>query len=215
MFRIFKKTKELQRKIDQFFDTIIEASLEFKQGMKYYIDNNKEDFENKVKQVDDLEGKADNFRREIENRLYSEMLIPEARGDVLAILENSDNVLNLLADIMVEFSIEKPEFPEEIIDNLKDLVEVCIKSVEEMIETIRAYFSNAVSVKTHITRVMFYEKESDKIGEKIKKTIFNNKKIKLSRKIHLRTFITYLLNIADMSEDIGDRVSIYAVKRRM
>ena len=215
MFNVFKKTKELQNKIDEFFDTIMEAGLEFKQGMKYYLDNNKEDFEEKVKKVDSLEGKADGLRREIENKLYSEMLIPEMRGDVLAILENSDNVLNLLADIIVEFSVEKPLFPQPLIDNFDNLVDVCISSVEEMIETIRAYFSDIVSVRIHITKLMFYEKESDKIGEKIKREIFNNKRMELSRKIHLRTFITYLQNIADMAEDIGDRISIYAIKRRM
>ena len=215
MFTFFKKTKELELKIDEFLDLILSAALEFQQGMKYYVDNRKDEFIKKVKEVDAIEGKADALRREIENRLYSEMLIPEARGDVLALLENSDDVLNVIADTIVEFSIEKPDFPSEILKDFENLVEVCIKSVEEMVHTMRAYFKDITAVRVHITKTMFYEKESDKIGEKIKRYLFGSSKLNLSKRMHLRTFITYLQNIADMAEDIGDRISIYAIKREI
>ncbi len=213
MFTVFKKTKELEAKIDNFLDTILEAALEFKQGLKYYLSGDFDEFEKRAKHVDQLEGQADKLRREIENMLYAEMLIPEARGDVLALLENSDDVLNIVADTIVEFSIERPEFLEEIEDRFMNLVDVSMKAVEEMVAAVRAYFKDIVSVRDHITKVMFFEKESDKIGEKIKRYLFGREDLRLSHRMHLRTFISYIQAIADKAEDIGDRVSIYTIKR--
>ncbi len=213
MFTVFKKTKELEAKIDNFLDTILEAALEFKQGLKYYLAGDFEEFERRAKHVDKLEGQADRLRREIENMLYAEMLIPEARGDVLALLENSDDVLNIVADTIVEFSIERPEFLEEIDEQFMNLVDVSMQAVEEMVAAVRAYFKDIVSVRDHIKKVMFFEKESDKIGEKIKRYLFGREDLRLSHRMHLRTFISYIQAIADKAEDIGDRVSIYAIKR--
>jgi len=213
MFKLFRKTRELEGKINEFLDTILEAALEFKQGMKYYIEGDLDEFEKRESIVDRLEGRADGLRREIENRLYSEMLLPEARGDVLALLENSDDVLNSIADTIVEFSVEKPEFLPEIIDQFSTLVDVSIGAVEEMVMTVRAYFRDPSSVRDHITKIMFFEKESDKIGEKIKRYVFQREDLLLSHKIQLRTFISYLQELADEAEDVGDRVSIYTIKR--
>lgn len=213
MFKLFRKTKELEGRINEFLDTILEAALEFKQGMKYYIDGEREEFERREEQVDRLEGKADKLRREIENRLYSEMLLPEARGDVLALLENSDDVMNLIADTIVEFSVEKPEFIPEILEQLSSLVDVSIGAVEEMVTTVRSYFREPGTVRDHITKIMFFEKESDKIGEKIKRYVFQRKDMRLSHKTQLRTFVTYLQQLADEAEDVGDRVTIYTIKR--
>ncbi len=213
MFSVLKKTKALEGRIDEFLDTIMEAALEFKQGIKYYLDGDVEEFEKRAKHVDQLEGRADRLRREIENQLYSEMLLPEARGDVLALLENSDDVLNIIADTIVEFSIEQPEFLPEITDQFMTLVDVSIEAVEEMVMAVRSYFKDITAVRDHITKVMFFEKESDKVGEKIKRYLFSRKDLRLSHKMHLRTFVSYLQAIADKAEDIGDRVTIYAIKR--
>ncbi len=213
MFSLFRKTRELEGRINEFLDTILEAALEFKQGMKYYIDGEMDEFEKRSIQVDRLEGKADTLRREIENKLYSEMLLPEARGDVLALLENSDDVLNSIADTIVEFSVEKPKFLPEIEDQMQSLIDVSIGAVEEMVMTVRAYFREPSAVRDHITKLMFFEKESDKVGEKIKRYLFTRDDVELCIKIQLRTFISYLQKLADQAEDVGDRVSIYTIKR--
>lgn len=213
MFSVFRKTKEVESRINEFLDVILEAALEFKQGIKYYLAEDMEEFEKRAKLVDQMEGRADRLRREIENKLYSEMLLPEARGDVLALLENSDDVLNIIADGIVEFSVEKPGFPEEVRGQLSELVEVSISAVEEMVRTVRAYFRELTAVRDHLTKIMFFEKESDKIGEKIKRNIFQREDLELSHKIHLRSFVSCLQTIADKAEDVGDRVSIYTIKR--
>ncbi len=213
MFQLFKKTRELENKIDAFLDTILQASLEYREGMKYYLQGEWEDFEHRVQEVDRLEGKADSLRREIENTIYAQMLLPEARGDVLALLENSDDVLNALADSLVEFSVEKPEILPELQEDWQNLVEVSLQAVAEMVAAVRAYFKDIAAVRNHIASIMFYEKESDKVGEKLKRQIFGRTDLRLSHKMHLRTFISFIQDLADRAEDVGDRLSIYVIKR--
>ncbi len=213
MLPVFKKTKELEAKIDEFLDVIMEASLEFRQGLKYYLEENFEEFSKRAELVDKLEGKADTLRREIENKLYSEMLLPEARGDVLALLENSDDVLNIIADTIMGFKMEMPQIPDFVDRYLYDLVIESTASVEEMVTTVRSYFKNITAVRDHITKIMFHEKESDRVGNRIKMDIFKSKDMDLAHKIHVSTFVEKLLLIADKSEDVGDRISIYVMKR--
>lgn len=213
MFHVFKRTKELESKIDAFLDTILEASLEFKQGLRYYLEENWEEFYKRAELVDKLEGKADTLRREIENKLYSEMLIPEARGDVLALLENSDDVLNIIADTILGFQVEMPKIPDFIDKYIYDLVTESAAATEEMVTTVRSYFKNITAVRDHITKIMFHEKESDKVGNRIRMDIFKSKELDLAQKIHISTFVEKLLSIADKAEDVGDRISIYVIKR--
>ena len=213
MLPVFKKTKELEAKIDQFLDVIMEAALEFRQGIKYYLEENFEEFSKRAELVDKLEGKADTLRREIENKLYSEMLLPEARGDVLALLENSDDVLNIIADTIMGFEVERPQIPDFADKYIYDLTTESAAAVEEMVTTVRSYFKNITAVRDHITKIMFHEKESDRVGNKIKSDIFKSTEMDLAHKIHVSTFVEKLLLIADKAEDVGDRISIYVMKR--
>ncbi len=212
MFSIFGKTKEIESKIDEFLDLIAKASVEFRQSMIFYIGGEFEEFEKRAQIVDDMETETDKLRREIENKLYLETLIPESRGDVLALLETSDDVLNVMADTIVDFSIERPYICDEIKKDFRELLDVTMNSVDAMVMTIRAYFRNITMVRDYANKVRIYENESDKFGERIKRKVFE-RDIDLAQKIHIRHFIHRIEEIADKAEDVTDRVSIYAIKR--
>ncbi len=212
MFTIFKKTRELEAEINRFLDTIIEASVHFQEGIKYFLQGDLETFEEKVRIIDRLESNADQLRRSVEENLYLNMLLPEARGDVLALLENSDDVLNAIEETIIECSVEKPSCTDELKSDFLNLVDAVTSAVEEMVATVRDYFTNLSDVPNHITKIKVHEHESDEIGEKLRRKIFS-KQIELCEKLQLRDFILRLEKIADLAEDVGDRVDIYRIKR--
>ena len=212
MVVLFKKTKELEEEIDNYLDLVIKGGLLFKQGIKFYLEGEDEEFEDRSNDLDKIESEADKLRRTIENKLYTQTLIPEARGDVLGLLESTDRVLNLAQEALHHFSIENPELPKELNQSYIELTEASIMAMENLVIAIRAYFHDISSVKDHINKVLFYEKESDKLGRKIKDKIFDSN-IDLSRKIHLRYFIDKLEKIADSAEDTCDRLAIATIKR--
>jgi len=211
---LFKKSKELENKIDNYLDQVVQGGLLFREGVKYYLSEEFETFEERLNRIDALESDADEGRREIENMLYEHTLLPDARGDVLGIIENTDEVLNVTAETLTQFSVEQPGFPEEYHKRILDLSEVSISSLDQLVAAIRAYFRDVSRVRDDINKALFYEKEADKIADSIKRQIFQSETITdFSRKLHLRDCVTNIENISDTAEVVCDRLSIAAIKR--
>jgi uncharacterized protein len=212
---MLKKTKQIELQIDEYLDLVLNGALVFKEGLKYYLSKQNEEFSIKLKDASRIESEADNLRRTIETKLYTNTLIPDHRGDVLGIIENSDKVLNELAETLSQFEVEIPEILPELVQYFLELAEATVLSVESMVQAVRAYFKNISEVRDYINKVMFYEKESDNIADKIKRIAFGMKDIELSRKIHMRYFAYHIEKIADSAEDVCDRLSIAAIKREL
>jgi predicted phosphate transport protein (TIGR00153 family) len=140
-------------------------------------------------------------------------LIPEQRGDVLGLLESTDKVLNSCKAVLFQFAVERPDIPEEYKQDYTDLADTSISAVECMISAVRAYFSEFQMVRDNINKTLFFEKESDKLADKLKRSIFANDKLDLSAKMHIRYFVYHIDQIADAAEDVCDRLSIAVIKR--
>lgn len=207
-----KKTKKLETQIDEYLDLVIKGGLVFKLGIKCYLDNQMDEFEGHLKDLRKIEDTADDLRRNIEIKLYTRTLIPESRGDVLGLLESMDKALNITAETLLEFSVEIPELMPELQRDYLDIAESSIACLENTVSGIRSYFKNVDAVRDYVTKVQFYKKETNKIAERIKRTVFRTDK-ELSYKIHTRYFTFHIERIAEQSEDVCDRLSIAIIKR--
>ena len=117
---LFGQTKQLEREIDQFVDILSEVGLVFKSIVSLYLNNgNSDKFDGMVEQVRGMESKADKITKEVERTLYEETLIPDARSDVLRLLEHMDELIGMYQGNCYHFSIQKPDFPKEF---HKDLI---------------------------------------------------------------------------------------------
>lgn len=211
---LFKSTKQLVMQIDEFLDAISQGSLLFKLGVKNYLEKDNPNFNEHLKSIDSLEGKADELRRNIENQLYTQTLIPEHRGDVLGLLESTDNVINQMKATLFQFDIETPEIPESLNKHFIDLTEMSVNSTEVLVKAIRAFFKDVNSVKDHLHKVYFFEKEADRIGDDLKRHAFKLN-IELSQKFHLRYFALHIQQVSDNAEAVADRLDICTIKRTM
>lgn len=209
---LFKKIKNLEAQIDDYLDMVVEGGFLFKQGIKYFLDGQSEEFESRLENINKTESHADILRREIETKLYLETLIPESRGDVLGVLEACDKVLNMTAETLQQFSVEIPFILDEVKNYYIELTNNSVNAMEEMVAAIRSYFKNINQVRDHINKVQLYETESDKIAAKLKRIVFRTD-IELSQKMHMRYFALHIESIADEAEDVCDRLSIAAIKR--
>lgn len=210
---LLKKTKKLEVQIDEFLDKVLNGGLVLKQGIKYYLNNQNEHFEESLRDIDKTENDADTLRRTIETKLYMHTLIPEQRGDVLGLLESTDKVLNSCKEVLFQFSVEKPQISEDLKSDYIDLADTSVSSVECMIGAVRSYFSEFRMVRDNINKALFFEKESDKLADKLKRDIFAKENLDLSVKMHVRYFVYHIDKIADAAEDVCDRLSIAVIKR--
>ncbi len=213
MAQLFTQHKQIEGEIDEFLDMIVEGGLLFKKGVKFYLEGRNEEFEQRLAELRTLEKNADVLRRNVETKLYLRTLIPEARGDVLGLLEHSDAVLNKLTDTLLEFSVEIPETLEDLNELHIDLATNAIDASESMVKAIRAYFRDLSAVRDNIKQVQFAREETNRIAEKYKRHVFQRSNMRLSHRVHLRYFAFHIEQIADEAEDVCDRLAIAAIKR--
>ncbi len=161
----FRRTKALETEIDAFLDKLSESGLLFKRAVQIYLgEGASAAFDEKLQSVNRLESEADKLRRSIETQLYTQTLIPESRGDVLGLLENLDSVINQHEGALWAFSIEQPDIPSEFRSDYATLSEQAVLAVESLVLASRAFFRNIEAVSDHMHKVMFYEKEADKVS---------------------------------------------------
>ena len=209
----FRRTKEIEKQIDDFLDKVSQAGLAFEMGVGCYLSQGvSESCEEKWNQVSELEHQGDDLRRIIETALYTDLLIPDFRGDVLSLLEDLDELLDMMKSTLRSILIEKHDVPTESKDDIKELVSASVKSVECTVNASRAFFSDLTSVRDHIHKIGFYEREADKVAIRLKRAFFESEG-SLDRKMHLRDLVASIEEIADEAENVGDRLSIYCIKR--
>ncbi len=208
------QTKEIIEEIDIFWDAISRLALAFRSGIFNYLDGNIKRFQADLEYINNLENDTDTLRREIKYKLYTHMLIPESRGDVLGLLETTDNVVDSIKKVFLQFDVEKPKIPISMMDEFKNLTQLSVKTVDEMVLSARSFFREISIVNDHINKVHYYEHEADKLEEELMRKIFNSKTVKsLSWKIQLRYFVDKLALISDEAEAVCDRLSVYVIKR--
>ncbi len=210
---LFRRTKQLEQQIDSFFDKLSESSVVYRLAVRLYLrEGLTEEFQERLERINTLESEADDLRRSIEKQLYSDTLIPDSRGDVLGLIETVDQLMSQFEGSLWALSIEKPNIPDAYVNGFRKLTNMVIKAADELALSGRAFFRSPYDVPAHNHKVMLYEKEADAISTKLKTEIFASD-LELAEKLHLRDFVEQIDGVADLAEDVADRLAIYAIKR--
>lgn len=211
-----KKEKSTIENVNKFFDTIDEALLVFKEGVKNYLYNHTQEFYANIQTMTNLEADANSLRRQIESDLYSQSGLTHVRGDIMGLMERLDHIVNTLNENLIQFEIENPYIPSELNADFMKLTELSTLSVESVIPAAKAYFRTPDSMTEKIHRVYFYEKEVNKHAQNIKRKVFHDmSNLKLSEKFHLRYFALHIETLSDSAEKTADLLSIMAIKRKL
>lgn len=212
-FSLFSHSKDLEQKIDMLHDKIIEISMVFNKAVKVFLKEKRSDEYRKLsKEIKTIEHDADSLRREIENRLYAQNLVPDFRGNILELVENLDKVINEFDEVAHKFYIEQPDIPLKYHERFKELVEQVCDCSENLAIASRAFFRDFTSVRNYAKKVYWFEHESDKTTASLKEAVFDSD-MELAQKLQLNLFLTEVADIADLAENCIDRLLIYVIKR--
>jgi len=209
-----KKIQELEIKIDQFLDITSTTGILFESLLKCYLQGQFAECEGKARQIKENERSSDVLRIHVEKYVYSNTIIPENRGDVLALLEMTDNVIDQLKEITIDMVIERPFIPEVLHHDLLEMVADTATCVDEMVKALRAFFYNVHEVTNYVNKVLFYEKEVDILAEKLKTELYLSD-LSLAEKNHIKYYVKGIEKISDLSQDVSDRLIIYTMKREL
>lgn len=210
---VFSATRELEQKIDAMHDKVIECSMYFKEAIDTFLkEKRSQNYRRISKKIKNIEGQADDLRREIESSLYIHNLIPDLRADVLQMIENIDKVINEFDEVAHKFYIEQPDIPVQYQAKFKKLIGEVSECAENMAISSRAFFRDFATVRDYAKKVYFLEHESDKTWASLKQDVFDSD-MELAHKIQLNILIGDVADIADRAEDCIDAVLIFTIKR--
>lgn len=210
---LFSQTKSLENKIDSFHDKLLDVSMTFKKAIRVFLSEKRsEEYKKLSRQIKQIEHDADGLRRDIENKLYAQNLIPDLRADVLHLVENLDKVINKFDEVAYKFYIEQPEIPEEYHMRLSELCDLISDCTENTAIASRAFFRDFSSVRDYSQKVYFIEHESDLSSGRLKEAIFASE-MPLANKLQLSSLITAVADIGDIAEDCIDELLIFTIKR--
>jgi predicted phosphate transport protein (TIGR00153 family) len=212
MTTLFGKTKLLESQIDEYLNHTSEVGLLLLEAIRDYLGGRTEAFETRRQHVSELEKRADRLRHDVEHELYVETLIPESRGDVLGLLEQTDEVIGAAKVTLEQLSVESPIMPDDLVSDFLALADYGNRAVQELVMGLRAYFRTSSSVTDHVHKVAFWEKEADKVGERLKRAIFKSD-ADLACKMHRSDFVWHIDAVADQAENVSERLTISAIKR--
>ena len=204
--------KELMTSINLFLDNILKINNLFKKLLQKYFDKKFDDVQKVTNQISDLESECDTLRRDVERRIYSETLIPEIRGDVLGMLENLDKIPGQIQGNAHSFNTEKPKVDPELDKNFLQLCDYASECISLLIDGARSFFIDKNITIEKCLEVAKVESKADKISTELKKTIFTNSENGLATKVHLKYFVEIMDEVANLSEDVADRLIISSSK---
>ena len=208
-----RHTKRVIIRIDEFFDNVEDGLLIFKEAISSYINDNIELFDQYLVRIDDLESKADKHHKSVQNDMIIHSILPQHRSEVANILDKTDELIDTVKEVLYQFDVEIPSFPESIRKDIVHLSEVSSNTAEELIPSLRAFFREPLSVRDKLNKVYFYEGETDRLANAIKRKIFREcKTLDLAEKSHLRYFTHHIERLSDRAKDVADLLSSLSMR---
>lgn len=210
------KTRQLVENIDRYFDSIDQTLIIFKDGVRNYLYSRNEEFGANLQNMVNFEAELNVLRREIENGLYTQTAMIRSKGDIMRLLEKMGHIVKILGDNLMQFEIEIPLIPADLNNSFMRLTELSTSAVESVLPAARAYFRTPELIPEKLSRVYYYEKETAKCAQALKRKVFHEMmSLKLSEKFHLRYLALHIENLSEAAENVADQLSLMYIKRTL
>lgn len=164
--------------------------------------------------VHQSESKADDIRREIELLLYGKALFPESRGDILGLLETVDKIPNCCESLAKNIYCQRNYIPAEFGDDVCDLADHSTNCARHLLRAVATLFDDYNTAMHLAEQVDQLESRGDDVERALIERLFATDR-DTAQKILLRDIIQKLGDLADLAENVGDRIRIIAVKRKI
>ncbi|BDY06866.1 DUF47 family protein [Ferrimonas sp. YFM] len=211
---LLNQSQSTETQVFQFLDQVILAHHKFVRLWQIYLNQgaNCREFDDTLAELQAVESEADKLRREIDTRLYARTLIPDLRSDVALLIELIDKLMNQQETVGVHLKVEQPLIPEEVHDDLQELLQLVGQTIDHTLLCARSFLTDLQRVQEYHQKVILFESDANKVCTRAKMTLFSTD-LPLTNKVQLRYFFDRIDDVANVAEDISDRVSVFTLKR--
>ncbi|MBS3736931.1 MAG: DUF47 family protein [Candidatus Bipolaricaulota bacterium] len=212
---LWKDESEVNEMIGGHMDLVSKTLRKFKESMNIWLEEGDLERANELSfETHNLEGDADDLRRDIEMRLLNGALMARSRRPLLDIVERTDKLANA-AEASLDFTLlQKIELPDELVSVTKEIVQLSVEIVDEVQKGLDALFGGNEDVLEYTEEIEELEGEIDNLERDFVQELFNMEDLELAKKILLREFLESLVEISDRAEDLSDEMEILTATRK-
>jgi predicted phosphate transport protein (TIGR00153 family) len=138
--------------------------------------------------------------------------MPEARGDILGLVEAVDRVPNWAEEVVHDMYLQRVQLPENLLDKFRQLTEMNVQCFRLLHAAIQALFTDIDAVFEMTKKVDKLESKIDKLEHALIQEVFDIEE-RLSYQNLLHRIVRSICDISDKSENVADRLAIVAIKK--
>ena len=209
-----RKNKQLIDQLEEFFTAIQSTLTKTLNALQYVIKNGIDNhFETMVEEISETERLADDTRKAIEHKMFSQSLLPETREDILEIIETMDNVPDTCERVVYMIADQQILLMSEISGEIVELARVGTECFKYTLDTVRDFLGKMRKTRELMQEVDNYEHIADKLERKMIKTIFSKKSLTPGEMLIHKELVKEIGNISNESKRATQRIIIASAKR--
>ena len=196
-------------------EKVIEATDRLSEMLDAYLEGDSEKVESLCQEIDELEHEADKMKQHLRIILPNSVVTKLDKTLLIAFLKLQDGIANLAQDSAHWMTLRSSaDLPEEIKENLRELMKMsmkCIREYEEIIkglEKIEGTSYSNVEIHRHVDKIPELERmeyEVDVFEIKVLKTIFKHENdISGAGIYHLVRLVDNIGDVADKTANAAD-----------
>ncbi len=189
----------------------------FVQAMKLYIDKGlDEETRNFIDEVNSLESKADEVRRDIIRLLIDKRyLLSNTRRDFLTLLEYTDKVADFSESTLDYIVLESMDISEMGENQLNKIVDITMEMFEELEGAIDYVFKDHQKAIDRVEEIEKKESEIDSLEKNLIQRLSKRDDLTPGQKGLYKDFLIMLSDLSDIIEDAGDEIEVIVALRRL
>lgn len=212
---LFRKEQKVQELIYKYLENLKMTREHFEKAMNCYFDFGLgENCDFLITQTHKFESRADDIRHEIIEMMYSKVLIPESRGDVLRLLESIDLIPNHFEALLFMIQSQKLEVPDFISQDFRELMRVSLECCDLVNKQVEALFKKTGDIKALVFTIDSHESRCDHIEREIVRRIFDSA-LDPFQKMQLKELVVRMGQISDQADSVSRGIYIISIKRRV
>jgi predicted phosphate transport protein (TIGR00153 family) len=212
---LFKKELQVESLIYDYLETLKQTQENFLKAFKACLqDPCGENLDFLIAQTHKFESKADDIREEIKLLMYGKALIPDARGDIMGLLESIDEIPRLFERVLYMIQTQRLYVPPELEPDISELVRISLECCDLVVEQVTALLQKKEGIRSQMNIIDTNESHCDHIERRIIIKVFDSD-IDPFVKLQVKELVVEIGNISDQADRVSRRINIISMKRRV
>ncbi|MBT7262239.1 MAG: DUF47 family protein [Desulfobacula sp.] len=210
---LFNKENRVEKLIFQYLDSFHLVLDHFSRALATCITRHQcEEFDFLMDQTHKYESKADDIIDEVNNLMFSKVLIPDSRGDIMKMLIALDKIPHLVERALFIIRYEGLIIPDGFTQDIENLIQISLESCELLSKQVELFIKNKGGTRAVMGTIDANESRCDHIE---RQTIFRlfSSDMDPFFKLQFKELVLVIGDISDQADRVSKLVNILTLKR--